>query len=635
MSFAKYLFVLVVALVPTMLVPTAAMAAAPQVRGDSRLATFEDAGNRYFALSVKPDERAEYPEADRYEVVVLFDTSASQVGQIRADGLEVLAELAASFSTAHQVSLMACDVETIALTPGLVAPSSSQWDAAVAKLEQRVPLGTTNLATAFQQASEAFSSKAAQKTILYIGDGINRSNFQSESAQRKLIGSLVDAQISVSTFAIGPTVDYSSVAAIANHTGGIVLVDSQISESLQSVGRFLGHSTTVPVLWVESAEFPNAIASSFPSEFPPLRLDRDSVVVGELTAGSAKGAVAIEAKCANQSISLRIDVEAEASNPDLGFLVSVVEQSKKDSGFSLPALGSHGLRVVSFMLADTAAEMVKSGRFALQVGDNAAAIEIAEAALKKDPNNEDAQALLRAAQDEEVTAVPAGKFTQYGGQIGSEFDSAGALLAEANALRQASQEALRADVRNQLVEAQKLAAKDPTGVKNSLKLLLEELDSAVEVDPGLRAQLQSDVREQIRVVALQESRYLDRVQRSEAVRSQADQIQRLLAETEREEEYLKNLVDQFNFLMEQQDFLAASKEVAPEIGVIAPDTVIHNVSREVSSLLSNQALLQDVFEEREQGFVDVMRGVEEAAIPFAGEPPIVYPPAEVWIALSA
>ncbi len=630
MSFVKHVFVLA-----ALIAPSVAFADTPQVGGASRLATFEDAEGKYFALSVKADERASYPEAENYEVVVLFDTSASQSGQIRTDALEVLDELGQSFSTATSVSLIACDVETVPLTEGLVSVSDPAWETAVARLEKRVPLGTTNLSAALRTAAGQFTAGDAQRTIVYIGDGVNRTNFLTSKAQRKLIDELVASRVSVSALAIGPFVDFPTLASLANHTGGIVLVDSQITESSQSIGRFLAHSTSVPVLWVEDAKLPGGLASHFPATFPPMRLDRDTVVVGRTEENIEGGKLVVAASCNGEAVSLAIDVEAEASNPDMGFLVSVVDSARKDGGFTLPALGSQGLRVMSFMLAESAEAMVKTGRYALQIGEIAAAERIANAALKQDPNSEAALSLLRAATEDEETEVPAGKFMQFGGQdVGSEYDSAGELLAQEDAFRRAAAAALKADVRNQLSQAQKQSAKDPTGVKNSLKLLLEELDGAVDVDAALRAQLQADIRSQIQVVAAKEARFLDRVQRAEAIRSQQDQIQRLLAETERDEEYLKNLVDQFNFLMVQQDFLAASKEVAPEIGEVAPDSVLHNVTREVSSLLANQALLQDVFEQREQGFVDAMRGVEAAAVPFDGVPPLIYPPAEVWQALS-
>ena len=409
------------------------------------------------------------------------------------------------------------------------------------------------------------------------------------------------------------------------------------------MGRVLGQSTSLPVLWIEQAELPKSLASHFPQQFPPLRVDRDTVIVGQSTGIATAGKIQLHASSAGQAVDISWDAEPESSNPDMGFLASVTAQAARDGGLTLPALGSDGLRAMSFMLADSATEMVKSGQFALRAGQVDTAIRIAEEALKNDPNNAEAVSLLNAAQKQAGSAVPTGKFTQFGGAASDnsgfsaldETLGAGDLLAEEQAMRRAASQALEADVRQQLRVAQEQSGRDPTGVKNSLKLLLEELDSAVDLDAALRAQLQQHVRSAIQIAALKEARYLDRVQQAETVRSQADQAMRLLAETDRREESLKQLVEQFNFLMTSEEYLAASKEVAPEIGIISPNSTLHVVTREESSMASNEALLKKVFEAREQGVVDALRGVEEAAVAFDGVPPLVYPAPEVWQALSA
>ncbi len=99
-----------------------------------------------------------------------------------------------------------------------------------------------------------------------------------------------------------------------------------------------------------------------------------------------------------EKVELAWKVTPEASNPDLGFLPSVIESAKADGGISMPALGSAGLRAMSLALADTSTELVKAGQFALKSGDADGAKRIAEEALKSDPNNAEAVSLLNAAK---------------------------------------------------------------------------------------------------------------------------------------------------------------------------------------------------------------------------------------------
>ncbi|MCA9127294.1 MAG: hypothetical protein KDB22_09410 [Planctomycetales bacterium] len=627
MSFMKPVWVLLAAAIA----PISAFAAESQISGSTRWATFQDAEREFYALSIHADPRGEYPLASAFEVVILFDTSATQTGLVRREALEALEELVLSLAPATKVSLLACDVETVDLSQGLVLPTDSNWETAVARLKKRIPLGTTDLGTALKTAAKQFSQGEAQKSIVYIGDGVNRRNFLNSDQQGQMVQGLVDRQITFTSFAIGPFTDVATLAALSNHTGGILLSRAEIRESAQSIGRFLGQSTSAPVIWVADAGMPSAFRGHFPKQFPPLRIDRDTVIVGQVADQSQAGRLVLKGTCAGHSVVVQADASPEASNPDMGFLTAVVERAAVDGGLSLPALGSDGLRAMSFALADSATAMVKSGQFALKSGQIDSAIRIAEEALKSDPNNAAAISLLNAAREEAGEDVPTGKFMQ----APLAGDQPGDLLAEVDALRAASAQALKVDVTNQINSAYKLANRDPTAVKNSLKLLLEELDNATDVDAALRAQLRDQVRSALRDTSIKEARYLEQVQQAEAIRTQADQVQRLLAETGRREESLKMLVEQFNYLMSQKQFLAASKDVAPEIGKLAPDTPLDYVSREKSSITSNQKLLLEAFEAREQGFVDSMRGVEEAAVPFDGIPPLVYPPADVWQALSA
>ncbi len=711
MSFAKplsFLFAFAIA-------PVLALAGDDSpLSGPSRLATFEDAGHHYFALSVQPDEHAQLPQSTGYDVAVLFDTSASQTGLARIEGLEVLNELVATLPLGSRISLHACDMDTILLSDGLLSPTDPKWEVAMARLKKRVPLGATDLGKAFRTVAKHLGESNSQRTIIYIGDGINRSHLLTSNEHRQLVGELVAAKITVSSLAIGPIVDVPNLASFANHTGGIVLSRAAIEDSTQAIGRSLGLSAAMPVVWIAQADLPSAFASHFPQQFPPLRLDRDTVLVGELNSNAAQPAkLILHGWVAGKQVDLAWNLTPEASHPDLGFLAAVLDSAKKDGGLSMPALGSAGLRAMSFMFADNANSMVKSGQFALKSGRVDSAIQIAEEALKQDPNNAEAQSLLRAAQKvaaEDASSVPTGKFMQTGNPFGDPAPGAdpfgdpapapapatdpfgspvpaptpatdpfggstpapaanpapatpvgpapssqplipenglldslpasndlltGDLLAEEQGMREARAQAFAANVRSQIRDAYAKGRLDPSGVKNTLKLLLEEIDSTADISPALRSQLRDQVGSAVQVTAKLESDYDDRIQRAEAVRTQADAAQRLLAETYRREESLKQLVEQFNFMMEQQRYHEAHVDIAPEIAELAPDTVLENLTREESSLLANYAAVRRAFELREQGFVDVMRAVEEAAVPFAGDPPIVYPPPEVWQALSA
>ncbi len=387
--------------------PLAAISGQPPSKGASRWATFKNAaGENYFALSLQAAQ--DLPSASQVEVVVIVDTSASQTGPVRLESIEVLNELAANLPLNAKVSLLASDVQSVDLSGGLVGATDSKWESAVARLQKRIPLGTTDLTLALRTALSQFSQASAQRTIVYIGDGFNRSHLLTADEHRQLIDELVKRQVSVTSLAIGPEVDVANLAALANNTGGILLSREEIEESTQAMGRRLGTSVSAPVVWPTSVETPKALATFYPSRFPPLRLDRDSVIIGQSQAPAEAGNFVVRGTSGGKDVVLTWAVKPEESNPDLGFLPTVIESAKLDGGINLPALGSAGLRSMSFALADTATELVKAGQFALKSGETVNAKRIAEEALKSDPNNAEATSLLNAAK-KLLEAVPAGK----------------------------------------------------------------------------------------------------------------------------------------------------------------------------------------------------------------------------------
>lgn len=70
------------------------------------------------------------------------------------------------------------------------------------------------------------------------------------------------------------------------------------------------------------------------------------MIVGKLkSTETASGKISVVGKVAGKSMNLSWDIAPE-SNPDLGFLVAVVERNQADGGLNLPALGSDGLRAI-------------------------------------------------------------------------------------------------------------------------------------------------------------------------------------------------------------------------------------------------------------------------------------------------
>ncbi len=227
-----------------------------------------------------------WPTAAR-DVVILFDTSASQTGLIRDKALASLESLLGSLAGQDRVLLLAVDLDAVPMSPDWMPAQGPAIKQAVAALKARVPLGATDIQAALDAAIARFDAKSTTPRIVaYIGDGMSSANFMPLPEYRKLIDRLVARRVSVSSYAIGPRLDSPLLASLANQTGGMLVVDDDSIDPKQAAS-FLAKSVRAAVLWPTKVNWPEAVAEVYPERMPPLRTDRDTVVLGKL-AGTAR-----------------------------------------------------------------------------------------------------------------------------------------------------------------------------------------------------------------------------------------------------------------------------------------------------------------------------------------------------------
>jgi hypothetical protein len=687
----------------------------------SRLATYDDSGKTLFALSLASGPMASEDPAPR--IAVMVDTSASQNGEFRRESMEIARSILESVSDEASVSLLACDVEPLMLMESGV-PTSERIQAAMAALERRVPLGTSDLASGFRAALKSLP-EGGDRNIVYIGDGVHLTNLMNTAEFDALIGELVSDRCVVHSLAIGPRTDCQFLATMANHTGGRVFVRQNISGlTLQQIGSELGRVASRPVFWPSTSAWPAGIATRYPERVPPMRSDRDSILIGSLLSSSVQGTLRIDGELQGKATTLTWNLASEASNPDLAFVSAMVTKATPDRGLLMPTPGSDALRELGDTIMNSSDHLVKEAKFALHIGDRSAAVTIAREALVRSPNNMEAKTILDAAlngtqQDEAATlvkpvkeqgaapkivkfisarlqddpfaqppagtnppasddpfgnepaevSVPAGQ-DPFGGEATpapqadpapaspfptneaplpsannsgayapmasdpfGELATAGDLLSRDAEMRRVSAEALERQVMAELTRAR--SSEDPSGSKAGLKMLLDQVRRTPELDPSGRVQLESRLTAGIQASARAESDLRERIARSEAVQSSASASRRLLADRERRGATIQQLVERFSSLLEQQLYAAANNEIAPQVHDLDPDSVIDVVVNTESNSISNYRLIMDVINQRNRGFVDSLYLCELGLVPFVDEPPIRYPPADVWQALSA
>src|SRR6056297_318400 len=630
---------------------TTGLPAADPVAGNHRLATYgTPAGDRYFALSVQPSADDGLLQAARSRpanIVVVIDTSASQVGAYREATLSAVRSLVKQLRAEDAVKLYAVDVNAAPLSEAFGQSNEPTTQAALAKLQRRLPLGNTNLASALHAARVDLVGKQSTRSIIYIGDGSSLGEIRSEDRFAMLVDALRADKISVHNIAIGPTTNVELLATLSNQTGGLTFVpgEDNLAQS-GALGRQAADAASTAPMWLDNLQLPAGLQTVQADRLPPVRVDRDTVLIGQIN-GTTDGLIAIEGQVSNVPFQVHVSATAEPSNPDFAFLPGMVNSCSHNSGLMLPTPGSWALREVARAMTFRADQMVESGTLALKQGNARGAGLVADLALQIDPNNQRAQAMSRLAADEKTLttmlqgegnledppAPPRGGF----GALGPDemLEEPSGLLGRTLSDRDRNTGRLIAEVRAGLAAAQRQMARDPVQVTESLKTLQAIVESEPEIDPEAREELLGQVRSALQVASARTRAFIEDQQSIQQRVAAGEAVERLLAETFRNEARIGQLSQQLNAVMREGRYDEAANAIAPDLATLAgPERVISQHALEHSHIAATVRRHIRYQNLRERAFVDALSLVEKAFIPFIDEPPIVYPDAEVWQRLS-
>ena len=656
---------------------------APSVLAESgaQLITYRaEGGPTYFALSLTPaSDQAPVRASD---VVILFDTSASQTGAYRETAFAALEAAIAKLRTEDRVQLVAADLDARPITDKLLPAGSPELLSAVEKLRGELPLGSTDMETVLNAVTSKFDAGAkTNRTVLYIGDGMSTANLLGTDAFRTLTDQLRTARISVSSYAIGPRQDAALLAAIANQTGGNLYVDESMvladdaagvsveranEENLRrgaKIGEKLADWTRATVIWPDQVSLPAELGQVLPREMPPLRSDRDTVVIGSTDKPlAAPLGIKIKADVAGASSDLAWMATPSASDESYAYLAQVVEGARADGGLTTPAIGLAGLAETGRVLENGVEEMSQFAQRAVATGDLTSAKLMSDAVLRRDPGNIQAKTVQRvverkvapdaatAASDassndlslvrtaQASTLPPQGSpviegQTPVDGALVDQFDQNGALMDAVEQQKRVYAQMLRREVENTAIDARRTMANDPEAAGQQLKLALQNVERAPELDPEVRLQLidklQIALREVQRQATIKDELDAAREEQLAAAREQQLITERLARDVERE----KQLIGRFDALIDERRYDEAI-EVADITAESNPLGVAPAVVHAWSQLKRNEYLAVAAQQARWRGFVNTLYLVETAAIPYPDEPPIIYPDAPFWEELT-
>jgi hypothetical protein len=193
---------------------------------------------------------------------------------------------------------------------------------------------------------------------------------------------------------------------------------------------------------------------------------------------------------------------------------------------------------------------------------------------------------------------------------------------------------LKARVEKELHDARNQMGSDPDGAEQELK----ETGELVKLSPALgaevRNQLLSQIQNSIREARRQSGVVKEKIAREREREAQAREQLRVVRDLELKTQKLKQVMDRFDALMEEGNYQEADEIVRPEVEKLAPGSVIASSVNAAGQLQRYDAEVQAIRLMRHRNYVASLHQAEVALIPFPDEPPIIYPSAEKWEAIS-
>ena len=586
------------------------------------------------------------------EIVILVDTSASQAGDYRRLALDSLAGILEKARETDRFQIAAVDISCVPLSDGFLSPRGESIRASTLKLDARTPLGSTDMITVLDAAAELFSETDSPRSMIYIGDGPGLTGIATDDFQR-VVDMLRSKRISFSSLCVGPQINWPCLAAIASASGGVLMAPGD-AVSAKDAGSALIAMATSPISWPEevvlSTDAPDPRLRMLPGRLPPLRSDRDSIILieGQLSAARLE----MQLECGSTKSPLALDIPAATPQTENAFLTELARNASDSDGVFLPLLGREGFEMAKAAIRGEATALAELSRQAESVGAHDSAVRLAEASLRRDPDNADASLMRSVAQS--VPRTTEVEVNEFDNESASSPDAQPSELEQINTLRKIRGQQLEQEIAVKLREARQLMASDPDQAKIDLKDT-QRLLASDDLDPVLRDRLNRQIEISVRESALRSQDKKGRDLAAEQRAASGRERLKLLDKLQREEDRIKQLTVRYNTLVEEgmrtgyqqptTSFHDAERVVGKEIAEAAPDPhanqgipmtarILGRTAPLVARILDYDTENARVRRDSQRGFMDALHLTDVAHIPFPDEPPIEYPSPKRWAELT-
>jgi hypothetical protein len=573
--------------------------------------------------------------------VVVIDTSASQVGEHRRHALAVLDAFLAGLPADHAVKLYAIDVALEPLSSDFATAGDAITKAAVEQLAGRAPLGATNLIDGLTQIAEELSTEPA--SVIYLGDGQATAELLSTEKVAAVMDLYRDRQLPLSSYAVGPQCNLQLLGCLAVQTGGNVLVDTHDEgrDYAATQGRQLARTATAPVVYPTAVKIEPATIALYPNRPLPLRTDRETIYLSQ-------GTLPVDARLTltapQQTFSWTLADPREGT--EVTFLPGYTSRAAADQGLTNGLAGKQMLLLAQDDFQTSLTMMLEEGRQALLKRDTTRAAELIEQVRRLDDGLIEAKQLAIATEQiharltalqteapEPAADAPAGTEDAIPEQTPTNPDLINSFEQEARVRTQKLQIQV-----SKSIEAAR-ATGEPQQAIDELKRVLTSIQAAIDINPEDRARMIKQLEGELLASTNRAERLSRANSRMQQALAQREAQDRLSEQMILDEERLANLIDRVRALMEAgrhgDDVAYAEAQAVSDVAVnLRPGDGTAAAARFDAEAAEQLVRAFRMRAKRADQFLETLYQVELSHVPFPDEPPVRFPPANVWNALS-
>ncbi len=546
--------------------------------------SYQSGADLYATVSVDVPQGTKFAQA-RQGVLILVDTSASQVGKHRDDSIAITRQILESLPSEVSFNIWAIDQTILKTNESAISNSPENRDASLSTLSRRFPAGTTNLLPALIQA-QAFAQQT-QSSVIYIGDGMCTANLIESADLQQVCQDYRHQQIQFHAVSVGPFVDAQLLGILAYQTGGVVVKHHEENPSADAA-RVMAQAFSAQVAYPQSMSISQG--AILPASPVPFRTDRDNLYLVKTTTQTQQTAH-ISVQFEDLSGSVVENVSSASASQENAYLQNLWMLSEASHGLALPLAGS---------------ELMQCTRETLEHHFQPVSMTTT---INAQPL-EDRAGPPTASQSDEIQ--------QY------------------KAMRKAAGEKLRLEVKSDIEEAQILGQSEPQEAIGVLKRSMASVNATkTALDPNVKEELLRELDLAIGELNVRKGIIEQNQIQLERKRAESEATQRIVDQMAFEQERLQQLVEKVRALMKEG---LKGRDVAfheaESVARIAVETEPGN-GPATAALFNAEAAgqLADAFRLRSlraDKFLATLTQVEESHVPFPDEPPVIYPPVEVW-----